>query len=233
MRPTNKGLFSGPRLAQSFLVLLFFLAYLFLYLEIATLALGKSSAVSSLSKSFIPAFKNLIPGFSYVGFVVPLAVAFASLILKMGVSRQRPLSLRRWVVRDRYWLFAALLSVGFWYLIPGFASGGHTDFPLAILTCVYVGWHLERKQTGKSVLEAITLGFGIGFVSDLQSQTFFTGIFGGWGLLDGDLLSTIALPLATITTLAFYGALEKSKFPGSVQVIDSEATYRNKPTIPT
>ncbi len=119
--------------------------------------------------------------------------------------------LRLSIVQNRFWLIAGLASVGVWYLTPGFASGGHTDFPLAILTCVYVGWQLDKGRPRQRVLISIVLGFGIGFVSDLQSQTFFTGIFGGWGLLDGDLLGTIALPLATLTAMAILGMFPRTK----------------------
>ena len=212
MRPTSRGLFYRPRLIQSFLVLFFFIAYLFLYLEATTLALARSPAINSLSKKFIPPFKNFIPGFSYMGFVLPLSVALVALFLIIWDSSWRTLNIRRWITQDKYWLIGFFLSVGFWYLIPGFASGGHTDFPLAILICIHVGWHLNHKQTKRTILISLILGFGIGFASDMQSQTFFTGIFGGWGLIDGDLLGTVALPLATLTTLALMGVRRNRKY---------------------
>ena len=67
----------------------------------------------------------------------------------------------------------------------------------------------ETDRSRQSLLVSALLGFGIGFVSDLQSQIFFTGIFGGWGLLDGDLLGTIALPLATLSTLSTLRGLRR------------------------
>ncbi len=202
---------SGPRLTRAFLVLFFFVCYLILYLVVVAFALERIPILRSLSNKFIPAFRNFIPGFSYVGFILPLAVAFSVLMLLLWDSRPSMQKLRLSIVQNRFWLIAGLASVGVWYLTPGFASGGHTDFPLAILTCVYVGWQLDKGRPRQRVLISIVLGFGIGFVSDLQSQTFFTGIFGGWGLLDGDLLGTIALPLATLTAMAILGMFPRTK----------------------
>jgi len=154
-------------------------------------------------------FRNFIPGFNYVGFIVPAAIAFPILISLFYKSRLTLPRFRSAVVRNRYWIIAILLSIGVWYFTPGLASGGHTDFPLAILTCIYVGWKLEPDRPRHFMLVSALLGFGVGFVSDLQSQTFFTGIFGGWGLLDGDLLGTIALPLATLSTLRVLRGLSR------------------------
>jgi hypothetical protein len=162
LSPKSKGLISGARPVQAFLVLFFFIFYLLLYLEIATLVLGRISLLSNLSKRDIPAFRNVIPGFNYIGFVIPLAVDFFALILLFRNSWGLSLNFRRVIIRDKYWLFAALLSVCFWYLIPGFASGGHTDFPLAIFTCVYVGWYLEGAKLRRSILISIVLGLGSG-----------------------------------------------------------------------
>ena len=191
-----------PRLKRVVLVLLFFVSYLILYLVLVSYALVKSAALRNLSSRFIPAFWNFVPGFNYVGFMLPLAVAMSAAVMLLWNSRLTRPSIRAGVVSKKFWLLAALLSVGVWYLIPGFASGGHTDFPFAILTCAYVGWHLDRGNPRQRIILSIALGFGIGIISDLQSQTYFVGIFGGWGLQDGDLLDTIALPLATITTMA-------------------------------
>jgi len=191
-----------PRLKRVVLVLLFFVSYLLLYLVLVSYALIKSAALRSLSSRFIPAFRNFVPGFSYVGFMLPLAVAMSAAVVLLWNSRLTRASIRAGVVSKKSWLLAALLSVGVWYLVPGFASGGHTDFPFAILTCAYVGWHLDRANPRQRIILSIALGFAIGIISDLQSQTYFVGIFGGWGLQDGDLLDTIALPLATVTTMA-------------------------------
>ncbi len=200
---------SGFRVTQAFLVPFFFVSYLVIYLEIVSFALGKNSALRSLSNQSIPMFRNFIPGFNYVGFIVPATIAVLILITLLYKSRLTLPRLRLAVARNRYWIIAIFLSVSVWYFIPGLASGGHTDFPLAILICVYVGWNLETDRSRQSLLVSALLGFGIGFVSDLQSQIFFTGIFGGWGLLDGDLLGTIALPLATLSTLSTLRGLRR------------------------
>lgn len=194
-----------PRLKRVFLVVLFFLSYLILYLVLVSYALGRSSALRNLSSRFIPVFRNFVPGFSYVGFGLPLAVALSATAVLLWNSRLSRSSIVADVASKKFWLLAALLSIGVRYLIPGFASGGHTDFPFAILTCAYVGWYLDRGNPRKRIILSIVLGFGIGIISDLQSQTYFVGIFGGWGLVDGDLLGTIALPLATVTTLVVLG----------------------------
>jgi hypothetical protein len=203
------GLTSGARLTRAFLVLFFFISYLVLYLLTIDLALQKIAVLKAISDRFIPAYRNFIPGFNYVGFVVPLAIALFVLLLILRESGTSLQDLRSALAKKRFWLVAALFSIGVWYLIPGFASGGHTDFPLAVVTCVYVGWNLDEGKSKRCVLTAVVLGFGIGLFSDLQSQTYFTGIFGGWGLADGDLLGTIALPLATLTTLALLHMIHK------------------------
>jgi hypothetical protein len=199
----------GFRVTRVFLVPFFFVSYLVIYLEIVSFVLAKNSALRSLSNRSIPMFRNFIPGLNYAGFVVPATIALLILISLVYKSRLNLPGLRLVVIRNRYWIFAIFLSVSVWYFIPGLASGGHTDFPLAILTCVYVGWKLETDRLRQSLLVSALLGFGIGFISDLQSQTFFTGIFGGWGLLDGDLLGTIVLPLAALSTLAILRGLPR------------------------
>jgi hypothetical protein len=216
------GWVSGFRATRAFLVPFFFVIYLVIYLEIVSFALGKNSGLRSLSNRSIPMFRNFIPGFNYVGFIVPATIAFLILISLLYKSRLTLPKFRSAVMQNRYWIIAILLSVSVWYFIPGLASGGHTDFPLAILTCVYVGWKLEPDGPSQSLLVSALLGFGIGFVSDLQSQTFFTGIFGGWGLLDGDLLGTIALPLATLSTLAVLRGLARKKVNDA---ISKQITY--------
>lgn len=234
MRPKN---YSGitdaiPRLTRGFLVLLFFVSYLILYLFTVNLALGKISVLRDLSQRFIPAYRNFIPGFSYVGFVVPLTTALIVSLLILLNSRPPSCSLALEVFRNRSWLIASALSVAVWYIIPGLASGGHTDFPLAILVCVYVGWHLDEGRPKQSVLASIVLGFGIGFVSDLQSQTFFTGIFGGWGLLDGDLIGTIVLPLATLTGLIILRMLPRKDNSTSLQSAEDKILYHKQRGVP-
>ncbi|MGI0091280.1 MAG: hypothetical protein ACREBS_06185, partial [Nitrososphaerales archaeon] len=76
------------------------------------------------------------------------------------------------------------------------------DFLLGIAACAYVGWTLRKGESAtRRILLSVAFGFGIGLVSDIQSQAYFVGIFGGWGLLDGGILTTVALPLATATTI--------------------------------
>jgi hypothetical protein len=193
---------AGARLTRAFLVILFFLVYLSSYLLLVTVVLRKNAALRSLSSRSIPAFRNVIPGFSYGGFIAPFSVALLALILLLQDKKLSRLNLGRTFESNAGWISAALASLALWYVVPGLASGGHTDFPLAVLTCGYMGWRSDKRTLKQSMLLSIVLGFGIGFVSDLQSQTYFTGIFGGWGLLDGDLLGTIALPLAMLTVQA-------------------------------
>ena len=218
------------RLTRGFLVLLFFASYLILYLFTADLALRKIPGLSNLSERFIPAYQNFIPGFSYVGFVVPLTVALIVLLLLISRNSRPTLrDLEFAVSRNRFWLIAAALSVIGWYFMPGFASGGHTDFLFAILICICVGWHINDIRPKQSIFVSFVLGFGIGFVSDLQSQTFFTGIFGGWGLLDGDLVGTILLPLATLSTLMVCNKLTRKDV--SVSVAQKSLSEQNTPIL--
>lgn len=229
MRLENNGgvLAATSRLTRGFLVLFFFVSYLILYLFSAAFGLRKIPELSNLSREFVPAYRNFIPGLSYVGFIVPLVIAIIASLVVFQDSRPNWHALALAVSKNRFWLIAVVLSVAIWRSIPGFASGGHTDFLLAILICIYVGWHLDEGRPKQFVLSSIALGFGIGFLSDLQSQTFFTGIFGGWGLLDGDLIGTAVLPLAILTTLGIL-RIPKHDRPKKMQVANHEILYRKQ-----
>jgi hypothetical protein len=221
----NRGVMTilETRLGRVFLVFLFFLGFLLLYFYLVSYALRNSADLRKYSSSFIPAYRNFVPGFSLVGFVLPLVVAILVTLALLWRSPPTLSSIAAGVASRKFWLLAALLSIGFWYLAPGFASGGHTDFSFAIITCAYVGWHLDRGSPKRRILLSIVLGFGIGLVSDLQSQTFFVGIFGGWGLLDGDLLGTIALPLSTVTTMAVLRMIPKRSERKSTPIVSAKA----------
>lgn len=170
-----------------------------MYLDAVSTFLASSAGLRQISEKFIPAYRNFFPGFSLVGFVVPLIAAIVSCALlypEQDISFAR---FKKSAVSSKFWIICAVLSVVTWYLTPGFASGGHTDFPFAVVVSIYAGWNWKSADIERSVLRCIVLGFLTGLVSDLQSQTFFVGIFGGWGLLDGDLVGTLTLPLAALT----------------------------------
>ena len=190
------------RLTFALFVFFFFVCYTIAYLELISALVARVPAIRELSEKFIPAFRNFVPGFSYTGFILPLVVAIAActrLWRGHGISLH---NLRRVIAANKFWLIAGALSIIVWYLTPGFASGGHTDFPFAVVASIFGGWNWKSDRMRRSILNCIVLGFGIGLVSDLQSQTFFVGIFGGWGFLDGDLLGTLLLPLAALTSVA-------------------------------
>jgi hypothetical protein len=187
------------RSIRSLLVIFFFVSYTMLYLELFSVLLARSAELRQLSERFIPALRNFVPGFSYTGFILPLIVATFALFLVVRDSRPTSREIIRQLLANKAWLVAFILSVAGWYFTPGFASGGHTDFPFAIFSSFFIGWKWKSANLRQSILCSVVIGFGIGLVSDLQSQTFFVGIFGGWGLLDGDLLGTLLLPLAALT----------------------------------
>jgi hypothetical protein len=190
------------RLTFALFVFFFFVCYTISYLKLVSALLARVPAIRAISEKFIPGFRNFIPGFSYTGFILPLIVAIAACAILVGVHGTSPHNLRIGIAANKFWLIAGALSIVAWYLTPGFASGGHTDFPFAVVASIYAGWNWESDRMRRSVLNCIVLGFGIGLVSDLQSQTFFVGIFGGWGFMDGDLLGTLLLPLAALTSVA-------------------------------
>ena len=189
------------------LVIAFFAVYLLAYLFLMTSALSKHPELREASDRFIPPIGNLIPGFSYLGFILPLGVALGAIMLLLMNARTSKRKLQKLtILKQKWWVLAASLCAIMWYMTPGFASHGHTDFPLALLACAYVGWTLRKGESlTRRFLLSAAMGFGIGFVSDLQSQAYFIGIFGGWGLLDGDVLIMAALPLATISAMIFLG----------------------------
>ena len=190
------------RLTFALFVFFFFVCYTIAYLELISALLARVPAIRELSEKFFPAFRNFVPGFSYTGFILPLMVTIAACALLWRAHGISLHNFRRGIAANKFWLVASALSIVTWYLTPGFASGGHTDFPFAVVASIYAGWNWKSDRMRRSILNCIVLGFGIGLVSDLQSQTFFVGIFGGWGFLDGDLLGTLLLPLAALTALA-------------------------------
>ena len=207
----------GPRIVRATLVVTLFVCFMIGYLEAVSYLLRKSAALRELSSENTPVFKNFAPGLSYIGFIFPLIVALFAFILLLRISHIRRDRIPQSFVSNKFWIISLLLSVIVWYFSPGFASGGHTDFPLAIVSCFLVGWKWNNKSPRRSFLASTVVGFGIGLVSDLQSQTYFVGIFGGWGFQDGDLLGTLILPLAALGAAAIakiiYGSTDEEGPP--------------------
>lgn len=206
----------GTRLVRALFAFFFFVSYTILYLTLIASALAKYPELRKISTEYVPVLENFVPGFSYVGFFLPLGIAATASMLLLFTANRSSLDFKASIKANKSWIIGGVASVASWYFVPGFASGGHTDFPFAVLASICAGWKWNNKNPKRSILGCIVLGFGIGLVSDLQSQTFFVGIFGGWGFLDGDLLGTIVLPVAAVTAaivMRFVGDNRQARQP--------------------
>jgi hypothetical protein len=133
----------------------------------------------------------------YVGLSVPLVISVISIValyLRYAKGSPKiPVGLKALVV---------LLPISFLisqYTVLGiFVSVGLTDPILLVAFAIYeynVTLHRSRVQ---AALTAYPVGFFLGFISDLESVKYFGGVFGGWGLGDGDFIYPLSFLVGSL-----------------------------------
>ncbi|MGI0091877.1 MAG: hypothetical protein ACREBS_09220, partial [Nitrososphaerales archaeon] len=108
---------AGPdaRIERVSLVVIFFAFYLLIYLILVSVAIDNHPGLKVVSNQFIPPSGNLIPGFSYLGFILPLGVALVAIVLLLlnsNIPRRKILG--RHLLRQKWWLLLASGCVIVW-----------------------------------------------------------------------------------------------------------------------
>jgi hypothetical protein len=177
-----------------------FIIFVFSYLILMSRLLYSNSTLEKVQVISTPLHGD-IPGLNVVGYIVPL---FATLLL--GIFRLRKVKslplhkFRGSLVRLKWWYLAAFVGMTISSIVPALSASGRADYPLTIVVSTFIAVNLTRGSMRDTATSSFVLGFSIGFISDLQSQVFFTGYFGGGGMLDGDFMLPVFLSLAAIVS---------------------------------
>lgn len=146
----------------------------------------------------------------YAGFAIPLAMSvIAVLILFLEGRGNAPKPTNGALVLLIFLPVSFLVSQ---YTVLGiFVSVGLTDPVLLVAFSVFLyNYTLHRPRT-RALLLAYPLGFLLGFMSDLESLNYFGGVFGGYGLGDGDFVFPLSFVVGTLVfSLAWRPILEST-----------------------
>jgi len=132
----------------------------------------------------------------YAGFLVPLLVSLIALSAYAGTVKTKsplPRSLK---------LLVLIVPVSFlisqFTVLGIFASLGLTD-PISFIALTIAAYTVAlRMPTTEAALLGYPLGFAVGLLSDLESLSSFHGVFGGYGLGDGDFVYPLSFLIGTI-----------------------------------
>jgi hypothetical protein len=151
----------------------------------------------SISLSKQPAwFSPIIIGgtrIHYVGFGVPFVLSIAMIVLlyrrKVGGRR-----VSRWIaalliVTPVSFLLSQLTPLGLLVAL------GKTDVILLVALSVLLYYDILRLSAVDSVLLSYPVGFLLGLMSDIESAGYFNGVFGGYGMGDGDFLYPLSFAI--------------------------------------
>lgn len=170
--------------------------------------LTRGSWLSRIEQTSIP-LNERFPGLNVIGFVVPLVAAMMISLISLKREKLDWTSFRSLVSSHLGWYLASIAAIGISFLLPSLSASGRTDYPFAVVVTVYLAINLRSGSLTQTALSSFVFGYLIGLVSDLQSQLFFTGYFGGGGFLDGDFMLPLFLCLATIVSRFLIELLEE------------------------
>jgi hypothetical protein len=155
-----------------------------------------------------------VPGLNLIGYIIPLLISLT--IIALSIRNLSPRDLYSRFMYYKWWLLAATLAIVISFLIPNLSESGRTDYPLTIVVAGFAAIYLRRGGLADKAISCFALGYLVGFVSDLQSQVFFTGFFGGGGFLDGDFILPVFLCLAALISRPLVDVLEDSIIRSSI-----------------
>lgn len=170
--------------------------------------LSHGSSLVRIEQTSIP-LNGRFPGLNIIGFVIPLILAMLISLISLKREKLDWNSFRSIISSHLGWYLASIVAIGISFFLPSLSATGRTDYPFAIVIVVYLAINLRSGSLTQTTLSSFVFGYLIGLVSDLQSQLFFTGYFGGGGLLDGDFMLPVFLCLATIVSRLLIELLEE------------------------
>lgn len=138
----------------------------------------------------------------YVGFGVPFIMSIAMVFLlhrrKVGGKRLSKGIALMLIVGTISCLLSQLTPIG--YLV----ALGKTDFILLLALSVFLYYNILGLSRTDSVLLAYPVGFIVGFMSDIESAGWTSGVFGGYGFEDGDFLYPISFMVAAVVFSTYW-----------------------------
>jgi hypothetical protein len=219
----------------SVLFSLFVILVLSYVIILSKTVLSRGSWLSRIEQTSIP-LNGRFPGLNVIGFVVPLALAMTISLLSLKREKLDWRSFRTLISSHLVWYLASIVAIGISFLLPSLSASGRTDYPSAVVVIVYLAINLRSGSLTQTALSSFVFGYLIGLVSDLQSQFFFTGYFGGGGFLDGDFMLPVFLCLATIVSRFLIELLEEEvgdaaskKNNGEPSKLQEELSLKNPP----
>ena len=130
----------------------------------------------------------------YVGFGIPFIVSMiAAAILhrrRVGGRRLSRGLVALIIVAPISFLLSQFTPLG------GLVSLGKTDVIMMAALSAVLYYNILRLSSTDSTLLAYPIGFVLGFMSDIESSGYFNGVFGGFGMGDGDFLYPLSFAIA-------------------------------------
>jgi hypothetical protein len=149
----------------------------------------------------LPVFFGLF-SVNIVGFVFPAVISCFLFLFYV-------LRVRFFSRVDLLYLFLvigiAVFSVFVFSLEHHFVDGSSLDVGVVVITVLYLLIVTVGSPVMRYVPVSFMVGFFAGFVSDLETLARYTPVFGGAGLVDGDLI----FPLMLLLTVLLYHFLMK------------------------
>jgi hypothetical protein len=189
---------------------LFIILVLSYIIFLSKTVLSRGSWLDSIEQTSIP-LNGRFPGLNIIGFVIPLIIAMSISLISLKRERLDWNNFRSLISSHLGWYLASIVAIGISFMVPTLSATGRTDYPFTIVVVVYLAINLRSGSLTQTALSSFVFGYLIGLVSDLQSQFFFTGYFGGGGFIDGDFMLPVFLCMATIASRFLIELLEEDE----------------------
>ncbi|HEV2225390.1 MAG TPA: hypothetical protein VGR56_01140 [Nitrososphaerales archaeon] len=155
----------------------------------------RSISLSNESSWFSPTIAGRV-SLDYIGFVLPLAISIITLLLYIRMEAAKPplpKSLKiLMVIVPISFILSQSTPLGL------FVSVGLSD-PISLTAITIAEYNITVSRPLKqAALLTYPLGFAVGLLSDLESAGYFHGVFGGYGLGDGDFVFPLGFLMATV-----------------------------------
>ncbi len=198
---------NAPILLRVLILFSIFVIMIFSYLIFMSKLLSAFPFLNPITRFSTPR-SAYIPGLVIFSFLAPLSATVLICLIRLQNVKSISQNLRTLIFHYKWWLMASATAILISFLIPVFSASGHADYPLAVIVVTYVAVGIRKGTMKDRLLSSVVFGYLIGFISDLQSQVFFTGYFGGGGWTDGDFMLPIFLCLGTAVSRYFVEFLE-------------------------
>ena len=147
--------------------------------------------------------------FNYVGFVAPLLI---SIILIVDLLKTRPGGSSVARIKVLFLCGISFLTFVAFDLVPQLqqvALTGGLNYIALFILAFFAAPVVVKESGGTAVKISYVMGFIVGSSSDVATSFLTSGIFGGYGLLDGDFTVPVAFLLSTVLFAHLYRKLPR------------------------